>query len=107
MNSVMAVGTNRINAETTVESRNRTMTAKTKLPLALEQKHMSVGRAMGLMAGGAAFYKYGTVLEDVGVCLIGMTFCALLLLESTQFAAGEDRGRRCNPGSLPAAGASH
>jgi hypothetical protein len=81
MNGVMAVGTHLIRAKTAVESRYRAMTAITKLPLALEGKQVPVGRAVGLMAGGTALYKHGTVLEDVGAAFVGVAFGTLFLLE--------------------------
>jgi len=84
MNSEMAAGTDIIRAKTRVESRYRSVTAVTKLALALEGKHVPVGRAMGVMAGGTALYESGTVLEHVGTAFTGVTLCALSLLESTQ-----------------------
>ncbi len=84
MNGVMAVGTDRISAKTAVKSWYRAVTAITKLPLALEGKQVSVGRAMGLMAGGTALHEYGTVFEDVGAPFIGVALSAFPLLEPAQ-----------------------
>jgi len=84
MNSEMAVGTDMIQAKTRVKSRYRSVTAVTKLALALEGKHVPVGRAMGVMAGRTALYESGTVLEHVGTAFTGVTLCALSLLEPTQ-----------------------
>lgn len=84
MNAVMAIGTNSIDAITAVESRYCCVTTIAKLPLALEGKHVSIGRTVRFMAGGTALYEHRTVLKNKVTSFVGVTFRTLLLLEPAQ-----------------------
>lgn len=84
MNGGMAVGADCIYCKGVVPDGYRSVAGETKLGRALIGQHMTVDRAMGIVASCAALNSYCCVLVDERTLLIRMAFEASFILEPIQ-----------------------
>ena len=89
MDGVVAVGAAGVLAEAGVKSGLDGVAAVAQVGDILESQHVAVGRAVGIVAGLAAFKRTGAVLKDERSLFVGVAFVAGLVLEAAQaLAAG-------------------